>query len=168
MTGEPPDRAADLVGPGPDRILRLLRSPLGALLARPWIDGATLAVLARGYLPLSRLWAAANIAEGSVERFAEAVPLGALGRMDRARLARALADVDVLRLAAADAERAWTAGFFGEAETDEAERRALEQARVRSAHAHMATRRRFIRLLRHDVPLARWSVPPRAEVEAIY
>ena len=152
-SAEPDSSAAELIGVGQDRLLRLLRSPLGALLARPWIDRATLAVLARGYLPLSRLWAAANIAEGSVERFAEAVPLAGLGRLDRALLARALADVDVLRLAAADSERAWAAAFFGDAAADAAARIALERARSKSAHRHMAARRRFVRLLRHDVPL---------------
>jgi pimeloyl-ACP methyl ester carboxylesterase len=159
---------AELVGAGEDRLLRLLRSPLGALLARPWLDRATLAVLARGYLPLSRLWAAANIAEGSVERFAEAVPLPGIARLDRGTIARALADVDVLRLAAADAERAWTAAFFGEAAADSATLAALERARSAAAHRHMAARRRFARLLRHDVPLVRWAIPAPAEVEAVY
>jgi len=166
--GERDESVAEFVGVGQDRLLRLLRSPVGALLARPWLDKTTLAVLARGYLPLSRLWAAANIAEGSVERFVEAVPLGPLGRLDRSLLARVLADVDVLRLAAADAERAWGAAFFGAASVDAATLLTLERSRSAAAHAHMAARRRFARLLRHDVPLVRWATPAPAEVEAIY
>ena len=45
---------------------------------------------------------------------------------------------------------------------------AVERARAAAAHAHMAARRRFARLLRHDVPLVRWATPAPAEVEAIY
>ena len=40
----------------------LFRSPLGALLAKPWVDQAGLFGLKRWYFPLSRLWAAANAA----------------------------------------------------------------------------------------------------------
>ena len=40
----------------------LFGSPVGALLARPWIDPVGLDGLQRWYLPLSRLWAAANFA----------------------------------------------------------------------------------------------------------
>ena len=38
----------------------LFQSPLGALLAKPWVDQAGLFGLRRWYMPLSRLWAAAN------------------------------------------------------------------------------------------------------------
>ena len=46
----------------------LFESPLGALLARPWLDAAGLFGLRR-YMPLSRLWAAANAAGEDVARF---------------------------------------------------------------------------------------------------
>jgi pimeloyl-ACP methyl ester carboxylesterase len=162
-----PDPAMAELG-GPARLSRLLRSPFGAPLAHPWLDPASLAVLARGYLPLSRLWAAANIAEGSVDRFVEAVPLARLGRFDRAVVARALADTDVLRLAAAAAERRWADAFFAEGAPDQRSLAALELARFKTAHAHMAARRRFFRILRRDVPAVRWATPTPAEVEAIH
>ena len=38
----------------------LFELPLGALLAKPWVDQAGLFGLRRWYMPLSRLWAAAN------------------------------------------------------------------------------------------------------------
>ena len=43
--------------------------------ARPWFDRFASWLLARYFFPLSRLWAAARAAEGSPERFYEAVPL---------------------------------------------------------------------------------------------
>jgi len=46
----------------------LLESPLGGLLARPWLDAAGLFGLRR-YMPLSRLWAAANTAKGDAAVF---------------------------------------------------------------------------------------------------
>ncbi len=42
---------------------RWMRSPLGGLIARPWFDRVTLRFLSKRYFPLSRLWAAAGIAE---------------------------------------------------------------------------------------------------------
>jgi hypothetical protein len=47
----------------------LFRSPLGALLAKPWVDQAGLFGLKRWYFPLSRLWAAANAAGCDTARF---------------------------------------------------------------------------------------------------
>ena len=49
----------------------LFRSPLGALLAKPWVDQAGLFGLKRWYFPLSRLWAAANAAGDDTARFRE-------------------------------------------------------------------------------------------------
>jgi hypothetical protein len=46
----------------------LFESPLGGLLARPWLDAAGLFGLRR-YMPLSRLWAAANTAKGDMATF---------------------------------------------------------------------------------------------------
>src|SRR3954453_7950526 len=46
----------------------LFGSPLGALLARPWLDAAGQFGLRR-YMPLSRLWAAANAVGDDVARF---------------------------------------------------------------------------------------------------
>ena len=47
----------------------LLSSPLGALLAQPWVDPVGLFGAERWYLPLSRLWAAANAAGEDVALF---------------------------------------------------------------------------------------------------
>lgn len=42
----------------------LASSPFGACLARPWVDGVGLSGARRWYLPLSRLWAEANLPGG--------------------------------------------------------------------------------------------------------
>ena len=57
----------------------LFRSPLGALLAKPWVDQAGLFGLKRWYFPLSRLWAAANAAGDDPARFRDEIgaPLAA-------------------------------------------------------------------------------------------
>ena len=51
----------------------LFESPLGALLAKPWVDQAGLFGLRRWYRPLSRLWAAANQAGTDAALFREQV-----------------------------------------------------------------------------------------------
>ncbi|MCH8315274.1 MAG: hypothetical protein IIA64_04810 [Planctomycetes bacterium] len=43
----------------PNLVERLMRSPAGAIVARPWFDPVALHVITRRYLPLSRAWAAA-------------------------------------------------------------------------------------------------------------
>ena len=82
-----------------------MRSPLGGLIARPWFDHVTLRFLSKWYFPLSRLWAAAGIAAGSVERFAEAAPLAGLTPALGNRLRQPLADVACYRAAAFEASR---------------------------------------------------------------
>jgi len=75
----------------------LLSSPLGALLAKPWIDPVGLFGAERWYLPLSRLWAAANAAGEDAGLFRDNIGApqpdfrsaglpAALGRHARARL----------------------------------------------------------------------------------
>ena len=73
-----------------------MRSPLGALVARPWFDRVALRFIARRFLPLSRAWAAATIAEGSVERFLAEVPLADPGPRLHRRLAPVLDRVNTI------------------------------------------------------------------------
>ena len=48
---------------------RLLASPVGRLVTRPWFDRVALKLGLAAYLPLSRAWAAAAVSDGSLERF---------------------------------------------------------------------------------------------------
>ena len=147
---------------------RLFRSPLGALLARPWVDRVALAGLRRWYFPLSRLWAAANAAGTDVARFLDEVggpparQLPSPGRLDRA-LARTARSRD----AAVAARTAWEEGLFGEG----GDSAMLERQRRLSATRHLAARGHFAGQLRvARPPLARWQIPHpdsvRAELDA--
>ena len=130
-----------------------MRSPLGGLIARPWFDRVTLRFLSKRYFPLSRLWAAAGIADGSVERFAEAAPLAGLTPALRGRLHQPLADVARYRAVALEADRRWQDSAFGGATEDLA---ATDGTRRERAHQYMASRAKFGFLLRScQVPAVR-------------
>ncbi|HLL26852.1 MAG TPA: hypothetical protein VKT73_04290 [Xanthobacteraceae bacterium] len=146
---------------------RWRRSLAGYALAWPWFDGLSAWILRRLYFPASRLWAAAELAEGSPERFWKAAAIqrrrghierieAVLARHDRAR-ARALA-----------LEAEWQRVFFGPEETALNYRSAVEAARLTSRHAYNATRRFFWFLLDRDVPRARLETATPAKVSAIY
>ncbi len=51
----------------------VLKHRFGDWVSRPWLDRAAFGSLT-WYFPLSRLWAAANVAEGDPDRFAAKVP----------------------------------------------------------------------------------------------
>ena len=145
----------------------LFRSPLGALLARPWVDTVGLAGLRHWYFPLSRLWAAANAAGTDAARFLDEVGGPPARQWSPGRLDRALARTARSRDAAVAARAAWEAGLFGEG----GDSAALERQRRLSATRHLAARGLFSGQLRAArPPLARWQIPSpdaiRAELEA--
>lgn len=146
----------------------LLRSPLGGLLARPWLDRAGLFGLERWYFPLSRLWAAANAAGTDSVRFREEVgaPLGAVWT-DR-RLRGVLERHAAQSRTAAQARSAWeTALFDGGAPGDAFVDAGLLDARRRAAGSrHMAMRAAFYPLLfPRRPPAARWRIDVPAALE---
>ncbi len=149
--------------------LRLLASPLGALLARPWFDRAALWGLARWYFPLSRAWAAAAAADGSVERFRAELPLSRLPDGSERGVVAALRRVASLRAAHAAADRRWQTAFFGDGRDDAAALVAAERGRRAASHAYMMARAAFVGLARRAaLPAVRYAVPGRAEVERRY
>ena len=93
----------------PQRMIQLaLRSPLGALATSRVIDRPTLRAVTDVYMPLSRLWAAAEVADGEVDRFVAAVPIHEpLGPVLRRQVARALGAFDEARAHSIDAARVW-------------------------------------------------------------
>lgn len=141
----------------------LFESPLGALLARPWLDVAGLFGLRR-YMPLSRLWAAANAAGedaarfrcemGSLPAFWSSVPLRPL-----------LAHHGRLKRAADAARQAWEAAIFDAGQS--ADPGALDDRRRGAATQHQMTRATFYPLLfPRRPPLARWRIDPPAVLDA--
>jgi pimeloyl-ACP methyl ester carboxylesterase len=145
---------------------RLMTSPLGNQIAKPWLDELILLFLKHGYFPLSRLWAAARAADGDVERFIEAVPLHAPNKTQRKRIRKALAGFERARLRAFSVEQLWRHYFFGEATVSQERLLIVEDMRLELRSAYNATRRLFLPL--H--PLLKTSVamnPPTPEQLAV-
>ncbi|MDE0060469.1 MAG: hypothetical protein OXI22_20290 [Defluviicoccus sp.] len=145
-----------------------MRSPVGAGLARPWFDPVALWLLGRWYFPLSRLWAAARAANGSLLKFYEEVPMDPIPGIG-ARLRKTLDRFETAREAVNATEARWRQVFFGEAGTELYRLVAIEAARRDRRNAYNATRRHFSYLRRRRPILpVRWDVPGVDEVEADY
>jgi len=146
---------------------RFRRNLAGYALAWPWFDGLGAWMLRRLYFPASRLWAAAELADGSAERFWEAVPMRR--RLEHSgRLEAVLARCDRAQARARALEAEWQRVFFGAEESTPNYRSAVEAARLGSRHAYNAARRLFLFLLDRHVPRARRETATPAEVAAIY
>ena len=140
----------------------LFRSPLGTLLAKPWVDEAGLFGLERWYFPLSRLWAAANAAGDDANRFRDEIgaPVAAWPETYlRSVLAR-----NAARKAAAEAARsAWETSLFGDGPDDCLP---LDRQRRAAATRHLATRASLYPLLFPTrPPSARWEIDQPMAVE---
>ena len=164
-----PDAMGERVRPERHAMLfRIIRGPLGAIIARPWFHGLASWFLLRWYFPLSRLWAAASLAEGSVERFAEAIPLPGIGDRRHRRIECILEKTEAARREAAEARAAWEDAFFGAEALPPAALAAIERRRRAASHAYMMGRFGFRFLRRRAVPPARWEIPTSEAVEAAY
>ena len=152
---------------GPDIAERLRRGVSGLLLGKPWFDGAALAMLKRYFFPLSRLWAAAHLADGRFEQFEPAGP-GMPSARDQAIAVRSLAKFERARATASALEAAWEHVFFGPHDFPEPYRAETEAARVHHRHAFNMTRRHFWQLLGPDVPTVRLAVATPGEVASVY
>jgi pimeloyl-ACP methyl ester carboxylesterase len=146
---------------------RFRRALAGYLLAWPWFDGLSTWILRRLYFPASRLWAAAELADGSAERFWQAVPMRRRLEHSR-RLESVLARCDQARTRAQALETEWQRVFFGPEESSPNYRSAVEAARLGGRHAYNAARRFFLFLLDREVPRARLETATPAEVAAVY
>lgn len=141
----------------------LFRSPLGALLAKPWVDQAGLFGLKRWYFPLSRLWAAANAAGDDTGRFRDEI--GAPVAVWPETYLRSVLARNASRKAAAEAARSdWEASLFGDAPGEDGLQ--LDHRRRAAATRHLATRASFYPLLFPTrPPSARWEIDQPARVE---
>lgn len=111
---------------------------IGPYLWRPWYDGVLTSAISRVFFPLSRAWAAAVQARGSLDAFEQAegarmtVRSRLLGTVDRARI---------------DYEAAlgeWQDGFFGQGDRDGASLKGLDRRRIATARKFMALRAGFL------------------------
>ncbi len=133
----------------------------------PFFDPACSWMLRRLYLPASRLWAAAHIADGSPRRFYDAVPMPR--RVDDgSRLENALARFDKARATAVAIETEWQKVFFGPEENSPAYRTAVEAARLDASHIYYAARKNFSFLINRYVPAIQLEIANPDEVANIY
>ncbi|HEX2885179.1 hypothetical protein [Vineibacter terrae] len=150
-------------------IRRAARSPLGAIVARPWVDPVALGALRRWFFPLSRLWAAANAAEGDVERFFAEPGAPADGAWSRRVIGPVLRRHEMARLRAANERARWESAAFGPDPIPPEALGRLDDVRRGAASRHLATRGLLYPLLySHRVPLAAWAVPAPATMQAAY
>lgn len=145
-----------------------LRSPLGAVVARPSFDRAALWGLANWFFPVSRLWAAADAADGVPEQFFAEVPMQPASNL-AASLEKKLATFERVRTASRAADAAWEAAFFGSGQMAPNSLPNIENARISGRHALNTLRRLFLPLRRYGraAPI-RWDIPGPDEVEAAY
>lgn len=165
LPGFDPDAATRLTAAEGGKAL--LRGPLGRVIAQPWLDRTTLLLLRRYFFPLSRLWAAARSAHGSVERFYDEMPM-LRWSADERRLAATLAQFEEARAAVSGVEVHWHDVFFGQTAASEPERVALETARLNRRHAYNAVRLRFSFLLRPGLPRVRQETAGPEEVDRVF
>jgi hypothetical protein len=143
----------------------LFGSPLGALLAKPWVDRVGLFGLRRWYLPLSRLWAAANAADEDASRFRDEIGAPLPAFWSAVRLRALLERNARARLDAERARVAWETAIFVEADAG-SDPGQLDRRRRLAATRHLATRGWFYPLLfPRRPPAARWRIDRPEQVE---
>ena len=145
-----------------------LRTPVGGLIARPWFDQVALQVLAKWFFPLSRLWAAARAADGSIERYCAEAPMEPAPWL-RSMLEPRLKRFETARNGVVDMEDLWEEAFWGRDTPSDETLKEIEHARLFRRNGYNALRRIFIPLkLRGAVTPIQWNTPTPSEVEAIY
>lgn len=163
--GRAQDDGPRLVTHGNNR--RVLTSPLGGLIARPWLDTLTLRALKHAFFPLSRLWAAASAADGSVDAFWEFA--GQPRRHEEtARVRDILARFEEADVTSTATDAAWERVFFGAAETSRSTRVAIETARHNRRDGLNKQRRLFLPLLSRQTPRVRLSIDTPEAIAAVY
>ena len=133
---------------------------LGRLVFKPWLDAIILRVVVSGYLPLSRGWAAARKAGGSVDAFREHAPYD--WRVS-SRLEHTLGTIERRDHEYRQALTAWDNAFFGNEDVPHAKLVTREIARRLAAHRLMAARILLIPWIRRFSPV-RWQIADQATV----
>ncbi len=145
-----------------------LRTPLGGLIARPWFDQVALRLLARWFFPLSRLWAAARAAEGSVDRYFAETPMEPQSRL-RPLVETRLRRFETVRHEVVDMEARWEAAFWGEVSPGADALTEIEHDRLFQRNGYNTLRRLFVPLrLKGNVTPVHWDTPTPDEVDGIY
>ena len=147
-----------------------LTTPIGGLVTRPWFDPVALWTITRAHMPVSRAWAAAGVAEGSLGRFLDEMRFSGLPAGTARFVGRALEQVAQLKRRHEAVAARWNEAFFGPAEIDHATLLAVERARRQASHDYMVGGRLAFAGLKLRVrwPPVHFEIPDRAAVEARY
>ena len=164
---EEDDISHERLDPPPSLFRDVLTSPLGVVLARPWLDRIAPWFLRRYLFPLSRAWAAAQVSGEDPETFRDEIPMPNWA-FDRKQVVRALRKAARARTLSEAADRLWEQHFFGPLDEGAAKRIAVESARHRAVNAHFAARRYFRFALPAKLPRVKYDVPSPDDVDAIY
>jgi len=148
----------------PRYTLKLISSPLGGLIARPWLDTLVLYFLKHWFFPLSRLWAAARAAEGDPQKFIEQVPLQQPNTSERRAITAALHQFERARLKAFSIDQLWRDSFFGAQAVAEERLPIIEEMRLDFRTDYNMTRRKFRRLRRLVKTSVRMNPPTPDDV----
>ena len=145
-----------------------LRSPLGAVVAKPWFDRLTMKMLDRWYFPLSRMWAAARAAGGSVDKYFAEIGLPATPALEK-RVALILQEFEVRRDHSKLADDNWQDAFFGDGNVTTEQLLGIEQARLDCRHHFNSMRSKLLTLgISQKISALKWQVPTLEEVSTSY
>jgi hypothetical protein len=146
---------------------RLMRSPIGNLFARSWLEKPILYLLETWFFPLSRLWAAARAANGSVDEFFAAVPMKPVEHK-RAQIQKLLDNFQAKREQILITEQKWREAFYSAQQLPPNQLLRAEQIRLIHRNEYNKTRRQFgwLRKYVKSSVADRFATP--TEVEAIY
>lgn len=124
----------------------------GLSFSNPLFDSAALTLLGRAFFPVSRMWAAAQLAGRDPVRFAELVPIA--DRLEqRDLISRALTQAAAARVTAEAVDARWREAFFGPASAETTDELvAIEAARLHQRHVYNSTRAGFARLVGRNAP----------------
>ena len=158
------DRAKLKPRPGFGRV-RLMRSPIGRMIARPWLDDVTIQLLSRWVFPMSRAWASATVSGGRFETFCEV--LGVSDSLTRSRwLTANLKAIDDAVQRMRDADAAWDEAMFGQGTVSSAAAVAAEEARLDAANALTMSKLRMVYFGRgHKLAACNWALPTPSQIE---
>ena len=132
-----------------------------------WFDPVSSWALRRLFVPSSLLWAAAEQAGTSVERFLDAAQVSRKSANEK-KVLDALVQTAAARDIAQRKEAEWQKEFFGPGTLGPDARRELEAARYSASHTYNLARRHFGFMLRSDPPRVKSETQGPEEIAAIY
>ena len=144
----------------------LMRTPMGRVIARPWLDAVSMAMIKRWYLPASRAWAAAQVAMGDYDHFLEITGIKPERVQSRKLIQMALDQVATQARSCAEADANWRTALFQGQDTETA----IHAENERFAHWEKLNilRLAFMVMARwHNLPPCRYAIPSFDEVMAI-